>query len=256
MTFDAFPLGRDLGYGSALFLGISLGILLHIPRARDDPRRKSRLVSLFFILLSLAVAVFAGALIFSNATLLWDREYYLPWILIGGLGLVGCRFPRAAGFPLIVLLGVVISWGSYRYLRSEALSIGNNPVAFLRVDGQNQISVRFESFNPRISPMGDQLYQILEFQNENGPLRCSVTILRFHRLVPLVGGTSRILRVFITQGNYVLASKPKEGGNPPSWAPVLDLERQDVDVPLNQAAPGTRWGIGLESDRLTVRLMK
>lgn len=256
MTFDAFSLARDLGYGSAFFLGISLGLLLYIPWAGDDVRRKSRLVSLFFILLSVVVALLAGALVYSKATLLWDREYYFPWVLIGVSGVAGCRFPRAAGFPLVVLLGATISWGAYTYLRSEVLSPRNNPVGTLRVNGQNQISIRFESFPPESPPIQDQLYTPLEFKNEKGIPLCSVAIVAFHRLVPLIGGTSRILRVYITQGNRLVVSKPKEWRNPPVWSPVLVLERRDQELPLNSLTPGTRWEIGFEADRLNFRLMK
>jgi hypothetical protein len=256
MTFESFPLARDLGYGSALFLGISLGLLLYIPWAGDDSRRKSRFVSLFFILLSVTVALLAVALVYSTATLLWDREYYVPWVLVCVFSVAGSRFPRVVGFPLIVLLGVSISWISYTYLRSEALLPGNNPVGILRVDGQNQISVRFDSFPPELIPIRDQPYLPLEFQNENGPLLCSVTVVRFHRLAPLIGGTSRILRVFITQETRLVASKPKEWGNPPVWAPVLALERRDLELPLDRLTPGTRWGIRFEADRLNVSLMK
>ena len=256
MTFDAFPLARDLGFGSAFFLGISLGLLLYIPWAGDDTRRKSRFVSLFFILLSVTVALLAGALIYSKADLLWDREYWIPWALISVLGVAGSRFPRAVGFPLVVLLGAVISWGAYTYLRSEGLSSGNNPVCVLRVNGQNQISARFEPIFPVLSQKQDQLYIPLEFKNEEGIPLCSVTIVTFHRLVPLVGGSSRILRVFITQRNRLVVSKPKEWGNPPAWGPMVVLERRDLELPLETLTPGTRWKIEFEADKLNFRLMK
>jgi len=256
MTFDAFPLARDVGYASALFLGISLGLLLYIPWAGNDTRRKSRLVSFFFILLSVTVALFAGALIVSKVTLLWDREYYAPWVLIGVFGVLGSRFLRAVGFPLIILFGVVVSWGAYTYLRPMELSSKNNAVGILRVDAQNQIFVRFQSFPPGSPSVEDEPYLPLDFQGAQGVPICSVTIVTFHRLVPLIGGTSRVLRVFITQGGRLVVSKPKEWGNPPAWPPFLVLERRDLNLPLNQLTPGTRWVIGFETDGLTFRLMK
>ncbi len=108
----------DLLYLAVLFLGISAGAAVKAFLLRRSRGGGARLVSAAAVAGSLAVAAFALALAgFGGLPLLADAGFRPVWLCVFCLSSLSFVFPRAAGFPVLVLTGFAVVFYGYFFVR-------------------------------------------------------------------------------------------------------------------------------------------
>ncbi|GHU47262.1 hypothetical protein FACS1894200_02350 [Spirochaetia bacterium] len=121
---ERFPLSRDLLYVSLVLLGFGAACLLHSFRASFKRNVRSRFITLFFIDIAAALAVFTAACVFSQLQL-FSGEYRRVYSVGGGLlvlALLAVRFPKYVAFPLIIAGGILCIWVGYSFLQFPLLN--------------------------------------------------------------------------------------------------------------------------------------
>ena len=180
MDFKNFNIGRDLLYLSFLFTGAALGCFISRLKRRASLRFKNRCLTLGIIFLSPAAAVFACMLIVTGGRFFTDPVYYITGSILALVVLLAFRFPRAAGFPAILITGLVLVW--------TACSFGRFP----RFDG-SEINLG----HAEINNSGGILLSIVsgkspvEFEPENMQFEITITSFEFASFVPVIGGERR-----------------------------------------------------------------
>jgi hypothetical protein len=91
------------------------------------------------------IAVLAAALIISRVRIFTESAVYLTGAVIAALFILAVRFPRAGGFPLILLAGVATVWLGFSFLRYPAVDPLEDPRPNLEVS-----SLRAPDFCPLI----------------------------------------------------------------------------------------------------------
>jgi hypothetical protein len=117
MEFEHFTLVRDLFYLVCIFFGAALGFILRHFSKRAPRRSRNRSLALAFCCLSAMTVFLALGLIISQVRVFTETPIYLTGAVIAVLLALGVRFPRFAGFPLILLAGAAIIWAGFSFLR-------------------------------------------------------------------------------------------------------------------------------------------
>jgi hypothetical protein len=114
MNFENFPLSRDLAYAGIALTGIVLGMILHLfPPGTASKRKKDLLIPAALLVLSAAIVFVSLAIIQSRGDILTVKDFYLPGAITLVLFILASRFPRALGFPLVLLAGLLIVLGGF-----------------------------------------------------------------------------------------------------------------------------------------------
>ena len=202
---------RDFLYLAAIFSGAGMGCLLYRLRRKTPTRFKNLSVSLCFFFLAAALAALTAALIISNWEIFAHNEIYLPMGIFAALLMLAVRFPKAAGFPVLLGSGIVILWIGLTFLRFPAVT----EFTLAQIN-------REESGLVRIVPLPQSAaapYYPVPFRpiGENFELELRTQLLLPSKIIPFAGGTWRALHLEILDNHKLLyqfgnARNPNERG--------------------------------------------
>jgi hypothetical protein len=221
MEFEHYAAARDLLYLSALFAGAGLGCILSGFRINSTLRFRSRAITLAFCLFSGLVVALAGALVYSNGLVVFEKSLYIPMAIAMGLMVLAVRFPRAAGFPLILVSGLVVIWIGYSYLRFPQLDTGEFFLASITNEGKGLYAVRIAAAKGPASSVGGSSRMIagggsppeqnLSIQTAGGDdaPEFFFTRISFAPSYPLIGGGCRGIITEIRDKKEVFYSDPR-----------------------------------------------
>ena len=185
MEFEQFIHARDYYYLAALLLGAGIGCILNRFRKKSTSRSRNWAITAGLCFFSGTVAALTMAIIYSKGLILLETSLYPYLGILTAVLILAFRFPRAAGFPIILITGVFIVWISYGYLRfppiddSGRLRVtkeGNGLIHIIPVLNSTEKALPVFSFKPERND------QIMEFRAFS---------FAFSKVLPLVGAVNR-----------------------------------------------------------------
>ena len=200
MEIEQFAPARDFFYLTALLFGAGLGCILNRFRRRSTARFRDLTVAAGFCFFSGSLAALTAAIIYSNWMIFYETSLYLPLGIVAMLLVLAFRFPRAAGFPLILVSGIFVVWMGYACLRFPVID-GTARGSVMR-DGNGLVHVRL------VSSGADTL---LSFQPSTESPEFRALSFSFPKPFPLAGGVSRGLVAEIMNNNESLYTDPRLG---------------------------------------------
>jgi hypothetical protein len=209
MEFEQYAAARDLLYLSALFAGAALGCILNRFRIRNTPRFRSRTITFALCLFSGMVVALAGALMYSNGLILFEKPLYIPAAIAAVLLILAVRFPRAAGFPLILISGFIAVWIGYSYLQFPRVNTNGLSLASITNEGEAQYTVRFAAGSG--APPGSSSGQDLRIQiaGEDQSLEFFFIHIEYAAPYPLIGGENRGIITKVRDEREIFYSDPR-----------------------------------------------
>ena len=185
MDFENFNPARDFYYLAFLCLGAGVGCILNRLRKKSTHRSRNWAVVAGLCFFSGALASLTIAVIYSNGRILLETSLYPYLGILAMLMILACRFTRAAGFPLILILGVFTIWISYGYLR------------FPVVDDSGRMRITREAnglvYVIPVPKPSDKHFPVLSFQadRDDQALEFRAFCFSFNRVLPIIGGVCR-----------------------------------------------------------------
>jgi hypothetical protein len=273
MEFEDYTAARDLFYLAALFAGAGIGCVLNRFRIKGTRRFRSRAITLALCLFSGMVAALAGALIYSNVLVVFEKPFYIPALIIAVLLILAVRFPRASGFPLILISGCAVIWIGYSFLQFPLINTIGTTGTINAIGTIETINAR-KSFRVSVSGEGGGQYTarfasgrgvdarqnlLIRIEGGGGPaegfLEFAFLRLSYPALFPLIGGESRGIVSEIRGGNEVFYTDPRVTGRLRGWYALLQkgipdasggrrLEESRQKVPLGDILPGMTLELG------------
>lgn len=222
MGLEAFNGARDLAYISAVFLGISLAALLRVFISRIKHYRRefwwvtaSLALSVSIVFVTIAILLAKGFNFFNELNII------IPFLSIALAGFLSLLFPRSIGFPLFIVMGLVISMGSYFFLRLPI--IGPTPILVAEgVFRNKEVEITLPPRYPYDIPM--------LFLEKDTDYLVYVSI-QFAGSLPLVGGKE--LGAFVGTNKdffqwYLIHPFIKSGG---STLPCISVKEEKISFP-------------------------
>jgi hypothetical protein len=188
MDSEYFPLCRDLLYLTFALTGVSLGSALHLLRRNLRRKVRNRIILWLFCVLSGIFVCFSLVLIYSRAFL-----GFIPPLapFLGAVAVVfalAARFPRAFGFPLILLGGLAVLWLGYSFLRFPRIRSEGTPLFLVIRHGGATGTLRF--IVPGNGEWRAQTYILNAGEGEALPELRGI-LVTLDPLYPLFGGETR-----------------------------------------------------------------
>jgi hypothetical protein len=265
MEFEQYAAARDLLYLSALFAGAGLGCILNWFRTGSGPRFRSRTITLALCLFSGMVVALAGALIYSNGLILFEKPLYIPVVIAASLLILAVRFPRAAGFPLILISGFIAVWIGYSYLQFPRINSDGLSLASITNEGNGQYTVRLAVDRGK-APSGSSPGQDLRIQiaGKDQSLEFFFIHIAYAPPYPLVGGENRGIITKISDERETFYSDPRlDSGllrgwytgalknlssGPENW--YISFEESHDNIPPATFLPGMALKISFDGNAL------
>ena len=110
---------RNFFYAAFICAGFTLGNLAWLIGSHITEKSKSRRITQSLCLFAVTVVFLGAALVQSQGRVEFMKALLFPSVLIGGLSFSAFRFPRAVGFPLLIILGVLAVWFGYSSFSSQ-----------------------------------------------------------------------------------------------------------------------------------------
>jgi len=208
MAFENFAPARDYLYLFALLMGAGFGSILNRFRKFSSRSFRNWSITIALILFSGALAALSAAVIYSNGQILMEISLFPYLGIIMALLLLAFRFPKAAGFPIIIISGIFIVWLSYGYLRFPAI----NETGRLRITRESSGLIHVipavtsakttEKNLPVFSFQSSDNNQVLEFRAFS---------FSFLKALPVIGGVNRGDIAEIYSGDDVYYTDPRFG---------------------------------------------
>jgi hypothetical protein len=218
MEFESFAAARDLLCLTGALMGVTLGYVASLGRGDMTIRMRNRRITILLIVFSAAVAAFAGAIIVSKAAIFDEILLFAAPALCVPVFALAFRFPRVAGYPLILAGGIFTVWLGYSFLRYPPVKDGEVPLAVLQNDGEGGCLLRLPS-----GPADAALSAAM-------PLPEGISSVEFHglfvgvsRFYPLLGGEKRGLVVLVRRNGEIFYTEPGFQGLVGSWYEYLDV---------------------------------
>jgi hypothetical protein len=213
MEFENYTAARDLCYLAALFAGAGIGCVLNRFRIKSTLRFRNRAVTLALCSFSGMVAALAGALIYSNGLIVFERPLYIPAFIAAALLVLAVRFPRAAGFPLILISGCAVIWIGYSFLQFPLIAAGESLRVSISNEGNGQYAARFVS-RKGTNPEQDLLIHFEgEGRSEDRFLEFTFVRVSYAPSFPLIGGETRGIIPEVRNENAVFYTDPRFAGS-------------------------------------------
>ena len=212
MDFEHFSLARDFSYLAALFLGAGFGCILNRFRIRASSRFRNLTITAGFCFFSGTVVAFTAAVIFSNWLILKETALYMPLGILTAVLIIAFRFPRAAGFPIFIISGVLAIAVSFSCSSFPAMD-KTNQVLITR-DGNGVIYIRplINRGNNVSSPEADTDIAIsFQTSGENSIMEFRARCLAFTGCFPLVGGVNRGVIAEVLGESKLIYTDPRPG---------------------------------------------
>ncbi|MDR2617737.1 MAG: hypothetical protein LBC62_02595 [Treponema sp.] len=249
MEFEQFAASRDFFYLAWLFAGAALGCLLSRFRKKTTLRFRNRTVTMALCFFSFMAAALAAAFVYSKGTIYLENALYLPAGVLGAILILAFRFPKAAGFPLILLTGLAVVWLGFSFLRFPRLDplAGESgpPVALVRREREDRFLVRIIS-----GPNGASNALSFEVPGNEGAFEFTLDKVAYASLYPLIGGETRGVITGIRDGSQVLYAAP-----PLEFRLPLGASREEIrgGVPIGAVQPGTEIYLYFDGKSLIYR---
>jgi len=190
MDFEKFAPARDYFYLAAILLGAGIGCILNRFRKRSTRRFRNWVVTVGLIFFSGTLAALSAAIIYSDGHILLETSLYPYLGILAAVLILACRFPRAAGFPVILISGVFIIWISYGYLRFPAI----NDSGRLRItrEGNGFVHV-IPVVNSSGTKTAEKTIPVFSFQasGDNQVMEFRAFCFSFSGVLPVIGGVRR-----------------------------------------------------------------
>jgi len=272
MTFEQFAHARDFFYFAALLLGAGAGCILNRFRrtyshGKNAARFRNRSVTAGLCFFSGALAAATVAAIYSNWAIFSVRTLYIPLALLALIIALAFRFPRAAGFPLVIIAGVFTVWLGYVCLRFPVVNVsgeGRPEQALGQVVRQGDGSVRMKLLSP--AGAAPEASVSLKPPGEDAVLDFSALRITVSELFPLTGGLSRGAITGISSSNGYLYGAPRQANtffSGPAVQPDMEAKEEPhwfiafQEVPgrleVKELSPGVGRTILLEGSSLAFR---
>ena len=264
MDFEQFARARDLFYLAALFLGAGCGCILNRYRIRATIRFRTLSVTAGYCFFSGAAAALFISIIFSNWTIFRETALYLPMVILIALVALIFRFPRAAGFPIFLLTGVLIVFIGYFFLRLPAI----DDSVCLRVSRDGNYLVHFELFQPdELVPGQPDRSPSFSFQaaGDDSGLAINAFCLSPSKAFPLLGGVNRGLITEIRSDNTIIYTDPQfppgffidpasgDNNHPRPFLRLLSPRDASTKLEIRRLLPGIHLSFHFEGDELVSR---
>jgi hypothetical protein len=208
MDFERFPASRDFFFLAWLFAGAALGCILSRFRKGASLRLRNRVIALAFCFLSGMVAALAAAFVLYGPAIFLEKALYLPGGILAFFLVLAFRFPRAAGFPLILAAGLAVVWLGVSFLSYPRLEveIPGSPAASVSPEGGRRFRVRTAA-----GPKGE-LSTPFVVEVSGGVMEFTLEYLTCAPSFPLIGGVTRGIITEIQDSSGVLYSAPLRAG--------------------------------------------
>jgi hypothetical protein len=212
MEFEEYTAARDLFYLAALFAGAGIGCVLNRFRSKSTLRFRNRTITLALCLFSGMVAALAGALMYSGALIVFETALYIPALIAAALLVLAVRFPRAAGFPLILVSGCAVIWIGYSFLQFPRLDTKEPFRVSVFCEGKGQYTVRFASGKGAKAKQNLLIRLEGKEQPAEGFLEFCFVRVSYAPSFPLAGGENRGIITEIRGENEVFYANPQFAG--------------------------------------------
>ncbi|MCL2318509.1 MAG: hypothetical protein FWC45_00360 [Treponema sp.] len=189
-AFGNFATARDLLYLAALFFGAGLGCMLNRFRrihnsGRSAERFRNVTVTAGLCFFSVTVVALTVASIISNWMIFRESALYVPLGILALILVLAVRFPRAAGFPLILVAGVFVVWMGYAFLRFPVTGASGFGSVSRLADGSVRVKL------PSAAAQNDKPPLVIRPEKEDTVLEFRALDISVSRYFPLAGGVSR-----------------------------------------------------------------
>jgi len=189
MDFENYAQARDFFCLFAMLLGAGIGCILNKCRKNTTRNFRNWNITAALIFFSGALAAMAAAVIYSNGRILMETSVYPYAGILAALLTAALRFPKQAGFPLIIVSGVFIVWISYGYLRFPVIDDSGR----LRITREANGSVHVIPVMAADSAnTAGKSFPVLTFQSSGSQvMEFRAFCFAFSRALPLIGGVTR-----------------------------------------------------------------
>ena len=197
MDSEQFSAARDLIYLAAMLLGAGIGCMLNRFKSGATVRFKNITVTAGFCFFSCALAALTAAIIFSNWMIYRETALYLPVVFFITVVILAFRFPRTAGFSLIIISGLFIVLLGFSFLRFPVINESgiirinrelNGLINILPVSQNQTVSNR--SMRTGVTVDSGSVVSFFPPEDET-VLELRAFCISLSKTVPLVGGTTR-----------------------------------------------------------------
>jgi hypothetical protein len=204
MYIDTFSLSRDYLYLCAVLLGLTLGSLIGVFRFFRRSRRRDMMITLALCFFSGALILFVPAALYSQGTVFLHKSLLIAAGAVVLIAALAFSFPRAVAFPLILIGGLAVVWLGISFLRLPRFGNDSPPILSVYNRGDGTGMIRYE-----ISGTAEEKSETFT----EIPLEFTVTVVRVHAIVPVIGGMYRafISEIHRADGSF-LPGHPR--GNP------------------------------------------
>ena len=212
MDFEQYAPARDLFYLAALFLGAGCGCILNRYRRKAGTRFRNLSITAGLCLFSGTAAALFAAAIYSNWSIFWETDLFLPVGILALIAALVFRFPRAAGFPVFLLSGVCVVFIGYTCLRFPLIDDSGR----LRLSRDGSSRVHIEQIQPNENASqrkGGNASLSFQTAGEDSVLEINALRLVPSKAFPLFGGVSRGLIMEIRHNGANVYTNPQYAPN-------------------------------------------
>jgi hypothetical protein len=231
MEFEFFALSRDLLCLTGALTGVTLGYVASLGRGDTTIRVRNRRITILLVVFSAAVAAFAGAILVSRAAIFDEVLLFVAPAFCVPVFALAFRFPRAAGYPLILAGGLLAVWLGYSFLRYPPVKDGGVPLAALQNDGAGGCLLRLPA-----GPADAALSRALPLPGDALSVEFHGLFVGVNRFYPLVGGEERGLVVLVRRNGETLYAEPGFQGLAGFWYRYLETlqKKRDAGITLRE----------------------
>jgi hypothetical protein len=204
MEFEHFAPARDFFYLACIFLGAALGFILGHFRRKAPLRSRNRSLTLAFCFLSVMVIFLAAALIYSKGQVFTEPPVYITGAVFVVFLVLVVRFPKAAGFPFILLAVVAAIWAGLSFFRYPIARPSAPVASYTNEDLGSDLELVYTRLRaPRFYPlMGGETRGLLKDAKLRGMPGMAPDRLRI--IVPAASGFSGTVKVYIEDDELVI----------------------------------------------------
>lgn len=181
MDFENLVPGRDFLYLAFLLLGAGFGFLFNRYRKNIGRSFRSWAITLALLFFSGAVAALAAMLLYTGGKFYIVPSFYIVGAIIALLLIFALRFPRAVGFPLILVAGLCFVWIGFSFVQFPRLDLRDTPLALLVPGEDDQMAIQLSPPEKAVVPLDSGAKEI----------ELEITCLGYAPFFPLLGGEKR-----------------------------------------------------------------
>jgi hypothetical protein len=153
------------------------------------------------------------------------------------------RFPRAAGYPLILAGGLLAVWLGYSFLRYPLVKNRGVPLAVLQNDGAGGYLLRLPA-----GPADAALSTVLPLPGGGSSAELRGVLAGVNRFYPLIGGEERGFVSLVRRGGETVYAEPGFRGLAGAWYRYLDTlqKKRDLGITFREVQNAVDMGAILQ----------